>query len=247
MLADYAKGARALLVLSVPAFFLQGCFSTREALLRDQIRTYDRAIDASGATLQTLQSGGVGNYQVRVFVKQDTLNQALSLLDGLVMPLPGISGATLRLRKTRLSRFGSFPAVEFDGEAVKGKITVKVELTATLIPTNKPGEMKLAVLAFSPDVSIFKFNVTKISFVRQLLAVELDKLTERMPALALPISSEFAIGAPESVADVRFQTSDKPSYLTVRVKVPSTQWKASLRNVRYYFVREGFYVFGEIQ
>lgn len=238
--------ARFVFTLSM-ACALAGCISTRDVVLKNQIRTYDRAIEASNATLATFQEGGVGPYQVKLFLRTSSVNQALSVLDGFKLPAPGISNATITLNQARLSRFGSFPALDFSAEAQRSSIKVKVALSATLIPTSVPGEMKLSVTSFAPDVSVLKFRATKVRFIRDLLSIELDKLTEKMPAMKLPLSQEFSIGAPANSREFRFQTSEKPSYLTVRVDVPSTQWNASVQNVRYYFIKDGVFIFGAVQ
>ena len=225
---------------------LTGCVSTKKQLLQSQIALHDRAIVASQQILDQLQQSGAGPYQLRAFVRLATLNAALAVTDGLMIRHPDLPDVSIRLGKVRLERFGAFPAAEVDASASRGKLDVNVSIKAALVPTGNYGEFRLEVLSFTPRVSFLGINFTKARFVRELLAVEAGKLTATMPAIKLPVEQSLALGAPASAREVRFQTSDKPSYLTVRINVPSTEWRPAISNIRYFFIKDGVYIFGEV-
>lgn len=239
---------RRLIAVTAAGLCLTSCIqSTYDELLRSRIALHERAIEQSRNTLGQLQSGGAGQHQFRIFIANDVVNRALAVLDGRTIRVPDQPDIVATLRSARLSQYGSLPAVTLIASARRGSLTADVTLTAILLGTEVPGEMRLGVVSFVPDIRWGWLELTKARFVRDLLAVNLDRLSERLPAIRLPIERQIALGGPAYSHDFRFKTSNHPSHLTMRVAVPSTQWRARLTNFRYFFVRDGIYLFGDIQ
>jgi hypothetical protein len=106
--------------------------------------------------------------------------------------------------------------------------------------------MRVRLQSFVPDVRWSFIEFTKAKFVRDLMALEIIKLSEKMPPIELPIKEAILIGAPESVENVRFETSKTPSFLTVRKVVPATEWRAKPTDIQFHFTSDGFFLFGRL-
>lgn len=82
--------------------------------------------------------------------------------------------------------------------------------------------------------------------MRDLLSLELVKLTNRLPAITVPVDTKLTVGSPASTTSVRFQATDHPSFITMDVTLPATQYSVQPANVRYYFF-DGIYIFGDLK
>ena len=239
-----------LSVMVIVSFAIAGCVTTTERqLLQSQIELNDRAIEQSHQLLSQLQSqsGGPGPYDAKAYVSTAILNDALSALNGLTFAIPGVANATGRVNQVRLIRYGTLPAIVLDAQAIKSDLTIQVTATAALSPVGGPGNLKLSILSFVPDVRWSWIDFTKSKFIRELLAVEVSKITDRMPVIHLPANGNVTLGGPPIDQDVTFQLSSSPSFLTMRIRVPATQWSPMYDNTRYYFLGDGLFVFGDLQ
>lgn len=229
------------------AGLLSACASTHRQVLEGQIATYDAAIAQTRiVTDQLEQEHGPGPFQLRVFIADRAVNGALAVLDGMSFDIPDGRGARATIRSVRLDRQGAAPIVALDVEAQRGQLAVAVRGAAILTPTATPGELKLAILSFVPEVRWWRIEFTKARLVRDLLAVQAQQVTARMPTIHLPVDASLPIGAPAATNPVRFKTSATPSFLTMEVTVPSTRARLVTRNTRYYFVRNGIYLFSDL-
>src|SRR5689334_7685771 len=91
--------ALAVIGAMIMACGLAGCASTERQILQSQIDLNRQAITASQKTLTTLTryTGGPGPYQVKAYVSAHLINRALTKLQGLKIPIPGIANATATL------------------------------------------------------------------------------------------------------------------------------------------------------
>lgn len=239
--------ATTLLALAFAAL-LSGCASSTERqLLQDQIALHRRAVDASKQTLSQLQgSQGPGSYQVKFYISNGALNGALTALDNLTIPIPEID-ATANILSVRVADYGAFPTVTLRASATRDNLSVEVEATAVLLPSEQAfNEFRISLLAFTPKVSWYSFEVTKAKFIRDLLSLEVVKLTNRLPAITVPVDKQLAVGSAASTNSVRFQATDHPSFITMNVTSPTTQYSVRPANVRYYFL-DGIYIFGDLK
>lgn len=236
-------------LLLLAASLLASCASTHEQVLRGQIALHDNAIASSKQTLAQLQAdgGGPGAHELRLYVADRILNDALAALDDYSVAIPNDPATKATIKSIRFSHYGTLPAVELDIAAARGLVDVAVEAKAVLVPTATPGEFQIRVLSFVPRVRWYWIEFTKARFIRELLAVEVDKLTATLPTVKVPLEQSLVLGAPGRTETITFPTSPHPSTLTVAVQYPSTVWNAKLTNAKYYFVKSGIYVFGELQ
>lgn len=234
------------LALVVLASQLAACATTERQLLQSEIDLDTSAIVASQQTLTSLEAnaGGPGSYQAKAYISSSVVNRALMSLNGFTMPVPGISNATAQFNSIQLLRYASFPAVLIDAAASRGSLKFAIKATAVLVPTGTPGDLKVSVLSFVPVVSWNWIEFTKSKFVRDLLSVEVNKLTDQMPLLHLPTEGAWMVGGPAFNTSVTFQATPRPAYITMQVNVPATQSQVQLGNVRYYFLGQGIYMFG---
>jgi hypothetical protein len=236
--------------ISLAVLLLAGCVTTTEKqLLQSQIDLHNRAIAQSQRTLAQLKNdaGGPGSYDAKAFISTTVVNKALDALGGITFPIPGIANATGRLNQVQLLRYGTVPAILLDAEAKKSDLTIKIKATAVLIPTDPPGDLKLSILSFVPDVQWSWIDFTKSQFIRELLAVQASNLTERMPLIHLPTKGTVALGGPAMDQEITFQLTPNPSYMTMHIHIPATEWDPTYQNVRYYFLGDGLYVFGDLK
>ena len=85
-------------------------------------------------------------------------------------------------------------------------------------------------------------------FLRRLLALRLIDVTAGLPSIRLPVEERISIGGPAGSATGRVRTSTEPeSHLRFTTTVPATAWTGRIVNPRYYFVKDGVYVFGDIR
>lgn len=148
------SGGTAVLAIAIVTL-LSGCASSTERqLLQDQIALHRRALEASKQTLTQLQgSQGPGAYQVKFYISNGTLNAALASLDNLPIAIPEI-GATANIGSVRVNDYGSFPTVTLRASAKRDNITVEIEATALLFPSEQTfNEFKISLLTFTPKVS----------------------------------------------------------------------------------------------
>ena len=239
--------ARGLFLLSCLSL-LSACANTERELLTSQIALRDAAIEDSGRLLRVLQQtgGSAGSYDYRLYLALEPLNSALAVLNGTKIEIPEL-GATITWKSATIERYGVLPAATLSGSAARDRLDIEVVATAVLVPTGTPGELRPRILSFTPRVFWSSIEFTKAKFVRDLLTVELNKVTDKLPTISLPLDQSIVLGGPSYSWDIRFQVTDRPAFIVGRVTIPSTEWITKLQNVRYYFVRDGVYVFGELQ
>jgi hypothetical protein len=248
MLRTLLENRAAQLLMLFGVMCVTGCATTERQLLLSQIDLTDKGIVQSRQMMAQLQaqSGGPGPYDAKIYISTPVLNDALNALSGLTFAIPGIE-ATANVNQVRLTRYGAMPAVFLDAQAKKSHLTVKIVATAVLIPVDTPGDLKLSILSFVPDVQWYWIDITKWIFVRELLAVQVNKITDQMPIIHLPAQGSVTLGGPAMDQDVTFQVSPTPSYLTMRIHIPATQWSPTYNSIRYYFLGDGIYAFGDLQ
>ena len=227
---------------------LAACANTERELLTSQIALRQSAVEESSRLLQVLQQSGgsAGGYDYRLYLALAPLNRALAVLDNTTVEVPDL-GATVTWKGATIERFGVLPAMTLSGSAVRDRLSVEVVASAVLVPTAILGELKPRILSFTPRVSWSRIEFTKAKFVRDLLAVELSKFADKLPAIVLPLNQALVLGGPSYTSDIRFQVTNRPAVMTARIVIPSTAWTAKLQNVRYFFLRDGVYVFGDLQ
>jgi hypothetical protein len=144
---------------------------------------------------------------------------------------------------------GASPRVIFSASATKGEIQAEVAIEAILVPvssTTSVASFRPRVVSFVPKLQWIWLEVTKPAFIKAILAVELHKLTDRMPTVDLPVSEKLKLGAPKKTQEMIVVTGNG-STLTMLVTIPSTEKDRVLEILKYVFLPSGIHIFGSVK
>jgi len=244
-----AKSLVAFTCLILPVL-LAGCISTIRQAQEAELAILTASRAESEQVLKELRDGTLPpEHDVHVFLRLDVVNRALEAVAHSSFALPNDPSIQVTLTNIHLATFGAHPTVTIKAKAVKGALTVEIDATAVLIPAENgaPGALSMKVLSFVPKTKWSFLEVTKARFVRALLAVELRKITNKLPAIQLPVEEAITLGSGASTQSVGVQTSDRPSFLTRNVSHPSSQATRKLKIVRIVFLNAGVHVFGVLE
>lgn len=230
---------------------LTGCSSTTKKQKEAELAALTSAVEVSRDMLGKLQGGKTPpQHDIHLYIAYEVVNKALTALDGYRFPLPNDNSIEVEIRGVRLGNAGSAPAVAVDARVIKGDLQAEVQLTASLVPVDparEPGKFSIQVLSFTPRLRWSWFDVAKVQFAQALLATELDAIAQNLPLIELPITQAIQLGGPAVTRDVRVKTSDHPSYLTLRVSIPSTERILQLKVVDHVFLQSGVHMFGVVE
>jgi hypothetical protein len=230
---------------------LAGCSSTTKKQKEAELAAVTSAVEVSRDLLGKLRDGKIPpQHDIHLYIAHEVVNKALTALDGYRFLLPNDNSIEVEIRGVRLANAGAVPTVAVDAKAIKGGLQAEVQLTASLVPVDpvkEPGKFSIQVLSFTPRLSGFWFEVTKFRFSQALLAGQLNAIAENLPLIELPITQAIQLGGPAITRDVRVKTSDHPSYLTLRVSIPSTERILQLKVVSYVFLQDGVHAFGVVE
>lgn len=229
-------------------FALSGCISAQRRINANQAELYAQAIVETERVARQLENGGPGTHDVRFFFSNAFINESLAALNGYRVVLPDDPDIDLRLSGVTLSTLGALPAVTLSAVASRGSVTADVTMNAVLTATGNPHEFRINVQSLTPDVRVRSVNVSRLPFVERLLTVRAIDVTAGLPTIRLPIEERLSIGGPAGTATGSVQTTRNPdSTLRFTTTVPATAWTGRIVNPRYFFVRNGVYVFGDVR
>ena len=228
---------------------LTGCASTIKQQKEAELAVLSDSLNQTKTVLSDIKSGAIPpNYHIHVYLSNLAFNKALTGLDGFSFILPEDETIQITIDSIRISTYGALPTVILKAKAKKDDLIVDIDITALLVgaDVDKPGAMKLKVLHFTPVAKWYFFEFTKSKFIRTLLAVELNKIADRLPTIQLPVSQAFTLGGPERNETVILPTG-RDSTLKMAINFPSTRRDRKLEIVRYVFLESGIHVFGVLK
>lgn len=243
------------LLLTFLALFIGGCQSTKKLELEGQLNVLRTASLATTNTLDGIRSGKLPpQSDIYLFFSYSAINQALARIDNYSFPAPGKPDIQINIKSVRVSAIGSSPVLNAEASATNGTLSADITLGMILIPestsSGKPA-LRMKVLSFSPKVRWWIFEFTKAKFVQSLLAVEANKLTDKMPVIELPVSQELKLGAPESKNRKSIiligEEPEERATLTLDITTPSTLRQRELTVVNYLFMDKGLHVYGDLK
>lgn len=227
---------------------LPGCITAQRRINANQAELYAQAITETERVARQLENGGPGRYDVRFFFSNAFINNSLATINGYRVVLPNDPDIDLRITGAELSTLGALPAVTLSATAARGSITADVTMTAVLVPAGRPHEFRVSVQSITPRVRLRSIEVSRLPFVQRLLKLRAIDVTQGLPTIRLPIEERISIGGPAGTATGRVRTSTEPkSHLRFTTTVPATAWTGRIVNPRYFFVKNGVYVFGDVR
>jgi hypothetical protein len=233
---------------------LGGCESTLRQQRIDRITALDAALDKSHAVLEELRSGQLPpKYDLHLFLAHKVVNTALSKLEGYEFPSENDPSITISIKSIRIENYGAFPLVSISGTAKRKSLSVEVDLSAILLPSENHdatiGEFKPSVIAITPKLRWWIFETTKLEFVNAILATKLDSLTKRLPLIRLPIAQAIRLGGDAENRPETIITRPDPegSTLEIMMSIPSTKRNRQLAVTRYVFLQDGVHAFGDLK
>jgi hypothetical protein len=239
--------AKAVLAISA-ALALSGCISAQRRINANQTELYAEAIVETERVARQLEQGGPGPHDVRFYFSNDFVNDSLGALNGYRIVLPNDPDIELTVTGARLANLGALPALSLSAVARRGSIDADVTINAVLTPAGSPHEFRIMVRSLTPDVRVRSVNVSRLPFVERLLTVRAIDVTDGLPTIRFPVEERVSIGGPAGTTNGRVQTSRNPdSTLAFTSTVPATAWTGRIVNPRYFFVRDGVYVFGDVR
>jgi len=241
--------AKPLLAALLGPILCSGCHTTVVQQRQAELAVLDTAAAASSSTLDAFRSNSLPpDYDLHLYIAYAPLNKALGALGAYQFPVPGVDGATAHIRALRLTSFGTLPSASVSASVEKGDLKADVGIQVVLVPELAPDRqpaLRFKVLAFTPVVSWNGLEFTKSEFVHALLAVEVNKLTARLPLIVLPVSQQLSLGGPALQKDETISTG-RDSTLVLRVTVPSTAQQQQIRILNHVFMPDGLHLFAGV-
>lgn len=230
------------------ALLLPGCISAQRRINANQAALYAEAITETERVARQLEQGGPGAHDLRFYFSNAFVNESLRALNGYRVVLPNDPDIDLRITGAELANLGALPALSMSAVATRGSVNADVVITAVLVPTGRPHEFRIMVKSLDPEVRVRSLNVSRLPFVERLLTVRAIDVSDGLPMIRFPVEERISIGGPAGTTSGRVQTTRNPdSSLSFTSTVPATAWTGRIVNPRYFFVRDGVYVFGDVR
>lgn len=235
---------------AIMASLLAGCSSTLQQQRESQLAVLMQATDKSRTTLEEFHAGKLPpEHDVHLFLSYHIVNKGLQALDNYEFPLPNDQSITLTLRSIRISAMGALPIVTALASAHTEALSAEIELGVVLVPIegNTTGtKFRMKVLSFVPRLSWSIFELAKMRFLESLLAVGVDKITEQLPLVELPVAEKIKLGGPASSYRQRIPTG-RNSALDLDITVTETLHEGEFAISQYVFLENGLHVFGSVK
>jgi hypothetical protein len=227
---------------------LPGCISAQRRINANQAELYAEAIAETERVARQLETGGPGAHDLRFYFSNAFINDSLLALNGYQVVIPNNPDIDLRLTGASLANLGALPALSLSAVASRGGVDADVTINAVLVPTGQPHEFRIMVRSLTPDVRLRRVRVSRLPLVERLLTVRAIDVTDGLPTIRFPVEERVSIGGPAGTAQGRVQTTRNPdSALAFTTTVPATAWTGRIVNPRYFFLKDGVYVFGDVR
>lgn len=240
--------SRALILALGVGLALPGCISAQRRINANQAELYAEAIVETERVARQLEAGGPGAHDVRFYFSNAFVNESLRALNGYRIVLPNDPDIELRITGAELANLGALPALTLSAEAKRGSVNADMVITAVLVPTGQPHEFRIMVKSLAPNLRFRSVNVSRLPLVDRLLTVRVIDVSDGLPTIRFPVEERVSIGGPTGSTNGRVQTTRNPdSSLAFTSTVPATAWTGRIVNPRYFFVKDGVYVFGDVR
>lgn len=238
------------------AVTVAGCSTDRQLLelKRDRLLQIEQQALATKAGVEQ-GSFDPKRYDVYLALDADIFGRALGSIKGSTIKIEA-SGRPIALTINELDmnfRPGS-PEINISVAAkdIRTGLIAKLKMDSRLIIEGdraQPDTMTARIVATRvvPELSWGPFDFTKAKFVKALLSLEAQHFTAKLPAVTLPVSSEFAFGDPAKSVDSGQLPTGNGSWIRGNVSYPSTETKGKfvVRNIL--FLRNGVHLFANVE
>jgi hypothetical protein len=234
------------------ALLLPGCITAQRRIAANQAELLAAAVAESERVAAQLEGPGVGRYDIRIFLSNAFINDSLNSLAGYRIVLPKDPDIDLRVTSATLSTLGALPALTIEATATRGSINADVTITAVLVATGEPNEFRIAVQSVQPRVRLLNVDVARVPFVQRLIKLKAIDVAAGLPRVRMPVEERISFGGPETSTTGRVDLtgpplSNTPSRLSFSATVPATAWSGRITNARWFFVRDGVYLFADVR
>jgi hypothetical protein len=243
-------------LFSVSLLLLAGCSTERDLLelRRDQLLRIEQN---AKAVRQGTEQGSFDphRYDAYLAVDADVFNRILSTVNGYSIDIEA-SGrpVTLSVKAFETNFRPGSPEIRLDVEAVDRRSGVRaaVKLDSRLIiegDLQNPDKLAARIVATNmvPDLKWGPLDFTKARFVRSLLSLEASRYTEKLPAMTLPLTVDFAFGSPAVVADSGRIDTGNGSWIRGNISYPDTMTKGRFAVKNILFLNNGVHLFAMVE
>ncbi|WP_164115672.1 hypothetical protein [Sphingorhabdus sp. Alg239-R122] len=237
------------------SLLLAGC-STRGELLtlkRDNLLQVERNMLQVRENAQAALYNP-GDYDLYLSLNRSNFDAILSGFDNSMIGIKvGRRDVDVTLNSARMNFRAGSPGIMLDAKASdKGSgVEAALKLDSRLLleaDPEQPGQYNMRIVATRvvPDLRWGIFNFTKARFVRDILALEAVRFTEKLPVVTLPLAQDFAVGANASVRQVILPTGNRSS-ITGNVSTPANKVEGRVAVKQIVFLKNGVHIFANVE
>ena len=185
---------------------------------------------------------------VQIFIAEKTLNQIMVGLSNEKAAIPGVDNAFVVIESVTADFEPGFPNLKVTAKAVKGSMEIALAIRAGFafrIAEGPTPEAKIRIHfeEIVPDKNWF-FSPGIKKFVQDLLLVNVQALTDRLPEIALPLETELLLEVPASVQVQRFPV--EKGEIIGELSVPGFSLKATVKTKEVLISDEGVHLFFDL-
>jgi hypothetical protein len=191
---------------------------------------------------------------ISIFVSVGTLNQILAAADNLAVAIPNVSGATLHIASVRTAFSDGLPIVKVVAWAEKpsARLRLDVSISAELEPVSAGGDpstmqFRVGVREVVPVLHWGIFQLPSFIFVRQLMRVKAQEYADQLPAIVVPLRSDFDLKQAPASNAVVIATDNGAGHLYGTLSLPGYELSGSVIVDTVLFLHDGLHVLGHIQ
>lgn len=227
---------------------LSAC-NTEEELLKQKLKVLEAEEKALVGIQQTLKDiqGLEGPGGVSIFLSEDLLNSVLAGADNIVIPVPGVDGATVQVRSMRADFKVGLPLVNVEAVAAKKGLDASLDLVGvalieTQVIEGAPQQLQLRVHLDSlvPRAKWGFFDFKLGGFARDLMQVKITDELRKVGEITIPIETKIPLSIPAKETSIAF-TGVKGVVATPALSITG---KATITTVLP--LPDGLHVYGKI-
>lgn len=238
----------------VCAASLAGC-STQTQLLtlqRDRLLQIERNADAVSANAaQNLYRPA--DYDLYLALNRSTFDAILEGFNGTTVQIDaGSRPIEITLTSIRMAFRPGSPEVLVEASArdlatgARADLQMDTRLVLEGDPT-RPEQLSLRIVAtrLVPNLRWGVLDLARFRFAQRLLTLEASRVTDRLPAVTLPIAHGFSIGAPQTTRSITLPVGD--GAITGNLTTPAmlTEGRIAIQHV--VFLRNGVHIFANVE
>lgn len=236
------------LAIILACVMLSAC-NTEEELLKQKLKVLEAEEKALVGIQQTLKDiqGLEGPGGVSIFLSEDLLNSVLAGADNIVIPVPGVDGATVQVRSMRADFKVGLPLVNVEAVASKKGLDASLDLVGvalieTQVLEGDPQQLQLRVHLDSlvPRAKWGFFDFKFGGFARDLMQVKITDELRKVGEITIPIETKIPLSIPAKETPIAF-TGVKGVVATPALSITG---KATITTVLP--LPDGLHVYGKI-